>query len=605
MLRRRSRGTAWLDLKLTSAVCQMHPSLRPWLLALPLLGACNVVAGRRVENLAAFANKQGLGDRCPSQGAECTTCLKQKQVGCAFDFKTNSCCKLRIGGLLGKFIGSRRTSCASALLAREPETCQVQEKLANLDLKARLVLQPSAEDIERCQEELEQRDFRMTKSRSAPSLLTGNDVPKQSDSVPSIASNLSKPVSLSKDGMQSCVSALLRSAILTDLKPRRHELGTQNCNIGSEATSRSASPALSPPASPRTASPRAASPNTSIPSAKGKAHAMSYLCCMVRGAHDHTKTVPCSVNMPAVNGQPHMEPVPPDMGFRAIRGMVPGISEKLRASLRSGPLLPKKFDAGKSESTFMTTADGGFILKAVRTDSQEEDRSLLKLLSGYKGRNPLVHYLQERKRKGSFTLVNLILGMYEVELFDMKRTFIVMEDAAMGLGNGQENCKTRTYDLKGASRAEVPLTEANETKKERQNVEFKKYEGNTFGLPEETCVHLKDVLQDDGAFLEEHHQIDYSVFARFGKSTASKGDGCATAGCSESRINCFRTASGETLVLSLIDYLNKFNTRKKFESVSGKFYNYAQKISDFVVSACSESLNSSWTTGSKKQLSIE
>lgn len=532
-----------------------------WLVLAATVGMLGLTTATRVARSADIEglveSETNTSDSCAAGHGSCAACMKQfsMMVSCGYDYKTQRCCRQeklisRLRSGTKAIAKSQMNECHSALIAFEPAQCSSQNALPSIISMATGTLgHVNTSDVEACYAALIKHSHKAHKNGtdSGSDGILSNDGPANIDTL---------HLTLSDAELAPCVSAMLRNAVLTDLKPGLEEVSKQDCNL-----------------------------KHTDPSARAP------ICCIIRAMHSQRKIMdyPCQTKMPAMHGSKLIFPMKTkDMkGFRAIREFLPGVEEALKKSIEAGPLAAKKFQQGKSSSSFLTTVDGQFLLKSIRTDSQEEDRSLLKLLTGYKGRKPLTKYFLERVGLGTY--MNHILGMYSVEFLNYAATFIVMEDAAMGLA-ASENCEVRTYDLKGASRAPVAEAMANASKKERQNVEFKVYENNSFGLTREDCDRLMEGVLADASFMEEHHQIDYSIYARFGT-----GKGCSAEACKKRRrINCFKTKSGDVLVVSLIDYLNKYNQIKRLESTDprhfGKFDNYAKKITDFVSLTCGGSV---------------
>lgn len=563
-----------------SSIHPPYPGLLAYLrLYFVIICSCaHVVLSSRVNASAAS------GARCSTIDS-CEACVKEKAAGCIFDYALGSCCK--------KGRGADR--CSSALTVNSVAGCG-EYNLASIYKQARRDLgYRHAEDLELCREALKppgiddvdddsvdmsfDSAFHSRSTQPRRQSTAGWLLEAATSVVKNALSNATAVVSLAD--MASCVSAMLRRAIYQDLLPNTPELSQQHCNLEDQKDPRKLAP----------------------------------VCCMLKGSPLSKGDVhACGVHMPVASAPNRVSKskVPVQRGFRALRRLEPGVEDRIRSAIMAGPLRAQKFTAGKSKSSFLTTADGSFLLKAVRHDSQDEDRSLIKLLLGYKDRQPLVDYLKKRKGK---SLLNLIYGMYSVQFMGYNEVFILMEDASMGLGH-QPLCQTRTYDLKGASRADEDSDKANETKKEKMNVEFRVFEGNHFGLSPRQCSVLREAMHADGQFLEEHHQIDYSIYARYGS-----GKGCKLRCRPGSEASCWiatrdhrrkgarivralrrlvprrssqedsseqGSVSSEYLTISVLDYLNKYNAMKKGESIigRGKFDEYATKMDEFMARAC-------------------
>eukprot|EP00929_Paragymnodinium_shiwhaense_P097444 TRINITY_DN59124_c0_g1_i1.p1 TRINITY_DN59124_c0_g1~~TRINITY_DN59124_c0_g1_i1.p1 ORF type:complete len:695 (-),score=203.01 TRINITY_DN59124_c0_g1_i1:420-2504(-) len=234
-------------------------------------------------------------------------------------------------------------------------------------------------------------------------------------------------------------------------------------------------------------------------------------------------------------------------GFKALRQRK-DVSDLLLAEILAGPFETVTFDAGKSSSTFMKTANQRFLIKNIMDESaMSEAETLLRLLKGSAGQLPLVEHIKQGP-----SILGLVYGLYEVTLQGKTQTYIIMEDASMGIrGTGSGICGAHQYSLKGDQQ---PTAQANMQKVTGGDAEFADFRtgrGNDFLMSPKDCSHLAQTLRRDTAWLSSYSIAGYSLFVKFGWPAKN----CDKNNCQGNEAHCFQTTAEEIAGMSLIDYL--------------------------------------------------
>mmetsp|Transcript_44833 Transcript_44833/g.51536 ORF Transcript_44833/g.51536 Transcript_44833/m.51536 type:complete len:671 (-) Transcript_44833:105-2117(-) len=221
----------------------------------------------------------------------------------------------------------------------------------------------------------------------------------------------------------------------------------------------------------------------------------------------------------------------------------------------------KKTD-GKSDSFFLFTTDKRFIVKAV---SQAEVKSLMKLCNSSKKNLPdYFAYFEGNPR----SMISRVYGAFRLRhAFYASNTYLLL----------MENVKCCfatipsliTYDLKGSSYGRQTLkkrvgnrTIDSLTGQVLKDNDFKYFEENLSLDPEEH-QRFFDQLRQDLVFLQWFNLIDYSLLLSITPNSLAP-----PIESTDSRHRLFRRVSHQTyqdFSVSIIDYLQRYNTRKKVE----------------------------------------
>eukprot|EP00931_Biecheleriopsis_adriatica_P045243 TRINITY_DN25933_c0_g1_i2.p1 TRINITY_DN25933_c0_g1~~TRINITY_DN25933_c0_g1_i2.p1 ORF type:complete len:588 (-),score=102.51 TRINITY_DN25933_c0_g1_i2:7-1770(-) len=260
------------------------------------------------------------------------------------------------------------------------------------------------------------------------------------------------------------------------------------------------------------------------------------------------------------------------------------MKQDIRESINSGPLMSFSPGAGKSGSTFGSTADRRFKVKmGVKAHSKVDEVTKLYNMMNPPSDSSGIPSLQEYLQNHPKSLLNCYYGLLKLSFGSVSSWTLLMQDASYGILDEAKDQKMTVdaYDLKGASR--------DQTKKSKEGASTKvngdwTEAGGVFKVSAEACTALLGAETDDTSFLESHNLIDYSLYVVHAQNTKGEINGmCAATG------KPFCVQEGDDIyTVSIIDYLNDYNWFKAGESTLhlGKFDNYKAKLDAFAAQSC-------------------
>lgn len=323
----------------------------------------------------------------------------------------------------------------------------------------------------------------------------------------------------------------------------------------------------------------------------------SHLCCALKAMTPPGQGEACGVNMPAADIRPG--------GFDMIRAEWKTESEELVASF-SQPLELGSID-GKPGVARLRTRDRRFSMTSLShpsyaggmATSEELVKSILNMLRGGEQGDKTTLLKHFRSVRGLASedgppksLLTPVFGLYHVKLFGEEVTYVLMPDESRGLAESKQfhpDCKnSKMFTLNGETEAEQV---------DGGNKDFETAFGNRFGLPEEDCLEMTMVFDQDATFLQEHGVAHYSLLAYYAWADGDYIRSCASkplcyfddedalvesAGCYEANAN----SQASLLSLSIINYFMPLQSVHAAEMPAEDFSAYYHKMTQLVYKAC-------------------